>query len=242
MATRWQRVSTLGFAVCAASLLGTAHVSADPIPGNFWPNPTLETPSLTQPDAPAGWRRGGADFSDPPGPGPFTHTFWDAAAGTVSPTHALRVSDNNTQFGEWFTPDFGPDANIVPIPAGTEPLLRFHFHRNYSTSTITGDPADMRVTIRGHDGIASFGLGPDFDFVVNGTTNGAFESVTFDRPIPAPGGVPITGLLMNIASGGGGGVTGFLAIDEIYVARVVPEPASATAMLVAAGLLMWRRR
>ena len=242
MAAKQHALWTTSLAACAVSLIGSARVYADPIPGNFWPNPTLEIPSVTQPDAPAGWRRGGADFSDPPGPGPFTHTFWDGAAGTVSPTHALRVSDNNTQFGEWFTPDFGPDANIVPIPAGTEPLLRFHFHRNYSTSTITGDAPDMRVTIRGHDGIGSFGLGPDFDFVVNGTTNGAFESVTFDRPIPAPGGVPITGILMNIASGGGGGVTGFIAIDEIYVARVVPEPTSALTMLVSAGLLIRRRR
>src|SRR5262249_45126131 len=105
------------------------------------------------------------------------------------------------------------------------------------TSAPIGVGADMRVTIRGTDGIGSFGLGPNFDFLANGTTGGAFVVADFVRTLPAN----VTGIRMNIASGGGGEVTGYLAVDDISVV-VVPEPASATAMLGAASALFGRRR
>jgi hypothetical protein len=97
----------------------------------------------------------------------------------------------------------------------------------------------MRVTIRGDDGIGSFGLGPNFDFLANGTTNDAFVVADFVRTMPAG----VTGIRMNVASGGDAQVTGFLAVDDISV-RVVPEPASAMVTLVgaAAGLTLRRRR
>ena len=94
----------------------------------------------------------------------------------------------------------------------------------------------MRVTIRGTDGIGSFGLGPNFDFLANGTTGGQFVVGDFTRTLPAN----VTGIRMNIASGGSGEVTGFLAVDDISVV-VVPEPASAIAVLGVAGMMIKRR-
>lgn len=221
----------------AVSLAGASAAFADILPGSFWPNGDLETPSLTQPSAPAGWRRGGGDFADPPNnTGPFTFDFWDNVGGAVSGTHALRINDQTLSNGEWFVPDFGSDASVVTLPSGGGDFLRIRFFRKYETSSLNGDAADMRLTIRGDDGIGSFGLGPNFDFVVNGSTGGQFEVADFVRPIP----VGVTGIRINIASGGGGGVTGSLVIDDISVQRV-PEPATATVLAGAAGMMLRRR-
>jgi hypothetical protein len=221
---------TTGLTVVTVGVIGSVSVRAfgDILPGSIWPNGTLENASTTQLNSPSmndvvggpgTWRRGGGDFTGGPNPGPYTFDFWDNVAGTVSGTHALRLSDNSTtNNGEWFVPDFDADATVVPITPGS--ILRFRFFWNYSTSAPVGVGADMRVTIRGTDGIGSFGLGPNFDFLANGTTGGAFVVADFERVMPAN----VTGIRMNIASGGSGEVTGFLAVDDISVV-VVPEPA-----------------
>jgi hypothetical protein len=183
------------------------------------------------------WRRGGGDFTGGPNPGPYTFDFWDNLGGTVSGTHALRLEDTATNGnGEWFVPDFDPDASVVPVPNGA--TLRFRFFWKYETSAPVGVGADMRVTIRGTDGISSFGLGPNFDFLANGSTAGQFVVADFTRTLPAG----VIGIRMNIASGGGAEVTGSLVVDDISVV-VVPEPATATLGFVGAtGLLLRRRR
>src|SRR5690242_8894439 len=63
-----------------ASLASLALISASAaygviLPGNFWPNPTLEDASTTEANAPnmgvgGTWRRGGGDFGVPTNPGP----------------------------------------------------------------------------------------------------------------------------------------------------------------------------
>src|SRR6266550_6568979 len=151
MAGRTHQVWTVVLAAIVVSLFGAVRVRANILAGSIWPNGTLETPGAAyEPNSPAGpWRRGGGDFADPPSAGPYTFDFWDNTAGTVSGTHALRLQDNSTTGnGEWFVPDFGPDASFVPIPAGS--TLDFHFFWNYNTQ------GDMRVTIRGTDGVSSF--------------------------------------------------------------------------------------
>lgn len=234
-----------GLAACVAStFVFVGRSSADILPGSIWPNGTLETPSTTQLNAPAcgttTWRRGGADFNTPNPPATATTDFWDNVAGTVSGTHALRINDTNASGnGEWFVPDFDADAGFVPVtPGGT---YRFRFFWNYSTSAPTGVAADMRVTIRGTDGTTGnqggFGLGNQFDFLANGTTGNQFVVADFTRTLPAS----VVGIRMNIASGGGGEVTGFLAVDDISVVAV-PEPTSAIALVGAAGMLIRRRR
>jgi hypothetical protein len=241
MAGKMHRVWTVGLAAIAVSLVGSVRVHADILPGSIWPNGTLETASTTgQLNSPAmdpagTWRRGGGDFTGGPNPGPYTFDFWDNSKGTVSGTHALVLVDNATNGnGEWFVPDFDPDKTVVPVTPGSS--MEFRYFWNYATAAPTGVSADMRVTIRGDDGIGSFGLGPNFDFLANGTTNGAFVVADFVRTIPAG----VTGIRMNIASGGDGQVTGFLAVDDISV-RVVPEPTSAMVIFGAAAL-MFRRR
>jgi hypothetical protein len=237
MAGRTQKAWAIGMALFAAGSLGSVRAYGDILPGSIWPNGNLETAGAAfEPNSPQGpWRRGGGDFADPPSAGPYTFDFWDNAAGTVSGTHALRLTDNATNGnGEWFMPDFGPDAAFVPIPEGS--TLRFHFFWNYNTTAPAGVGADMRVTIRGTDGISGFGLGPNFDFLANGTTGGVFQVADFVRTMPAG----VTGIRMNIASGGDGQVTGFLAVDDISVVAV-PEPTSAIALAGAAGMLIRRR-
>jgi len=241
MAGKMHQVWTVGLAAIAVSLFGSVRVHADILPGSIWPNGNLETASTTgQLNSPAmnatgTWRRGGGDFTGGPNPGPYTFDFWDNSKGTVSGTHALVLVDNATNGnGEWFVPDFDPDKTVVPVTPGS--TLEFRYFWNYATSAPTGVSADMRVTIRGDDGIGSFGLGPNFDFLANGTTGGAFVVADFVRTIPAG----VTGIRMNIASGGDGQVTGFLAVDDISV-RVVPEPTSAMVIFGAAAL-MFRRR
>ena len=238
MTGRTQHAWAIGMAIFAAGSVGSLRAYGDILPGSIWPNGTLETPGAAfEPNSPAGpWRRGGGDFADPPSAGPYTFDFWDNTAGAVSGTHALRIQDNSpSNNGEWFMPDFGPDSAFVPVPAGGA-TLRFRFFWNYTTAAPTGVGADMRVTIRGTDGIGSFGLGPNFDFLANGTTGGQFVVGDFTRTLPAN----VTGIRMNIASGGSGEVTGFLAVDDISVV-VVPEPASAIAVLGVAGMMIKRR-
>jgi len=232
----------MGLAVLAAGAIGNTTVRADILAGSIWPNGTLESASTTgQTNSPAmsptgTWRRGGGDFTGGPNPGPYTFDLWDNSKGTVSGTHALVLQDNSTTGnGEWFVPDFDPDKTVVPIPAGS--TLEFRFFWKYQTAAPVGVGADMRVTIRGDDGIGSFGLGPNFDFLANGTTDGAFVVADFIRTMPAG----VTGIRMNVASGGDGQVTGFLAVDDISV-RVVPEPASAATVILGAAGLMFRRR
>src|SRR5438067_6900125 len=158
MPGRTRQVCTVVLAAIVVSLFGVTRVKADILAGSIWPNGNLETPSTTgQLNSPAmyptgTWRRGGGDFTGGPNPGPYTFDFWDNVAGTVSGTHALRLLDNSTTGnGEWFVPDFDPDKTVVPVTPGS--TLRFHFFWNYNTQ------GDMRVTIRGDDGISSFGLG-----------------------------------------------------------------------------------
>lgn len=252
------------FAKCCAALAigvtatfaATQRANADILPGSIWPNGNLEnasaspnqlnSPSMSNtPGGPGTWRRGGGDFTDPgANPGPYTFDKWDASHGTVSGTHALVLDDNVVGGnGEWFVPDFNFPANEldktdpVPVPSGA--TIRVRFFWNYDTHIPAGSPdgADMRVTIRGDDGISGFGLGNAFDFLANGSTGGQFVEADFIRTLPAG----VTGIRMNIASGGSGDVTGYLAVDDISVV-VVPEPASAVALIGAAGLLVRRRR
>ncbi len=243
MATRnMQRLLAGSLAVLAVGAIGNTSLRADILPGSIWPNGTLEGASTTGQmnspamDAAGTWRRGGGDFTGGPNPGPYTFDQWDNSKGTVSGTHALVLVDNSTTGnGEWFVPDFDPDKTVVPVTPGS--TLEFRFFWNYATSAPAGVNADMRVTIRGDDGIGSFGLGPNFDFLANGTTNGAFVVGDFVRTIPAT----VTGIRMNVASGGDALVTGFLAVDDISV-RVVPEPASAALVMLGAAGFMFRRR
>ncbi len=240
---RGKQVLRWSFMLCAATaFIGAGKASARPLlAGSIWPNGNLENASsspleLNSPsmnNAPGGagtWRRGGGDFTGGANPGPYNFDLWDNSHGTVSGTHALVVVDNSpTSNGEWFVPDFDVDATVVPVtPGGT---YDFHFSWNFNTV------GDMRVTIRGDDGIGSFGLGNAFDFLANGSTGGAFVVADFVRTLPAN----CTGIRMNIASGGGSEVTGFLAVDDISVVAV-PEPTCAFALVAAAGLLVRRRR
>jgi hypothetical protein len=235
-----RRIWTIGAVALTAGVFAETGARADILPDSIWPNGNLEAPSATQANSPAmqpngTWRRGGGDFGAPNNPGPYTFDFWDDVGGAVSGTHALRLVDNSTSGnGEWFVPDFDPDATVVNVPAGA--TLRFRFFWKYQTTAPAGVGADMRVTIRGTDGIGSFGLGPNFDFLANGTTNNQFVEADFTRTLPPQ----VTGIRMNIASGGDAQVTGFLVVDDISVV-IIPEPASA-AIVGVGGLVAARRR
>lgn len=210
MAARWELLRTAGLGVMAVGFLGTVEAIGQLLPGNFWPNPTLETPAAGDPTRPEGWLRGGGDYGSP---GPFNFDFWDTAS-SVSPDHSLLVTDNSTGGnGEWFF------ENPVLLPAGAVPGTDLFIRMNRKWNVV-GTPGEMRLSIVWHDGIGFFA---DTHFVVLGPPSSqqpTFLEETFQRTIPANA----TGMRIVVASGGGGDVTGFIAVDDISVSRI-PEPA-----------------
>ena len=147
---------SLALAVAGACVMGN-KASARPglLPGNSWPNPTLETQATTQDfpgdtlDRPQGWHRGGADYNNPAP----TITFWTTTM-SLSPTHSLYDMDHDVNnYGEWFS-----DFNPVPAGSGGTGVpfqLRFNWKYNIQNEV-------SRVSVRWGDAAGNdIGGGPD---------------------------------------------------------------------------------
>ena len=86
-----------------ALLIGIGLARADFLPNNFWPNAAFENGSnLDQTNGtPAGWNQGGSDPT-------ICQVTTNAS---VSPTHALMLSDSDTgNYGEWYS-----DLNLAGL-------------------------------------------------------------------------------------------------------------------------------
>ncbi len=181
--------------------------------GNFFPNPTFEVGSLLDDPAaasPAGWTRGGND----------TTIDQVTTSNSVSPTHSLSLVDNSDTYGEWY-------QYLTLSGVATDDVLDVQFFRLYDT---TG--GNMRLTFGFRDaGGVSFG--PEYNFEVGGLSPGWLGSVAaspFERVsgrfiVPAGTGQ----LSVKFASGGSGGVTGTMVIDDLSVRISVPVITSITA-------------
>src|SRR6267154_402131 len=123
---------TLGMLTILTSILiltAAMRLSAGLLPGNIWPNPTLELDANFD-GVPDFWHRGGSDT---------TIDVWTVAL-SVSPTHSFQLNDTSaTAYGEWYT-------DQLTIHGGTNYLLRYNLR--YLVTNI----GPMRVTVNFYDG------------------------------------------------------------------------------------------
>ena len=176
--------------------------------GNFFPNPTFEVGSLLDdPSAasPAGWTRGGND----------TTIDRVTTNNSVSPTHSLSLVDNSLSYGEWY------QYLTLPAAATNEnDVLDVQFFRLYDTTD-----GNMRLTF-GFRNAAGSSFGTESNFEVGGQSPGwagsiaasPFERVSGRFLVPAGA----AQLSVKFASGGSGGVTGTMVIDDLSVRVSVP--------------------
>src|SRR6266446_9673074 len=74
-------------------VLAPSLLQAGLLPGNFWPNPTLETDSNSD-GIPDFWNKGGSSTAI---------DLWTTSL-SVSATHAFQLNDTNTTaYGEWYS-------------------------------------------------------------------------------------------------------------------------------------------
>ena len=184
------------------------------LPGNFFPNPTFEVGSLLDDPAaasPASWTRGGSDAT----------SDQVTTSNSVSPTHSLSLVDNSVgTYGEWY-------QYLTLDGVATDDVLDVQFFRIYSTTN-----GNMRLTFGFRDaGGVSFG--PEYNFEIGGQSPGWLGSVAaspFERVsgrFVVPAGT--AQLSAKFASGGSGGVTGTMVIDDLSVRISIPVITSITA-------------
>ena len=147
------------------------------LPGNFWPNPTLETNSGGMPDF---WHKGGNSTAI---------DLWTTLL-SVSPTHSFQLNDTNTSaYGEWY-------SDRLNITGGANYLLRYNLR--YTITNV----GPMRVTVNFYtapgtliSGISYFLTGAhDFweEFTQSFTAPGS--AATLNLSFTSGGGVDVTGL------------------------------------------------
>src|SRR5450631_2734637 len=100
---RRTRVATRRFCLCwlSACLLFASPSMAGLLPGNLWPNPTLETDSNSD-GVPDFWHKGGSD--------PNIESW--TTASFVSAAHAFKLNDSSaSNYGEWY-------SDLLPVVSG----------------------------------------------------------------------------------------------------------------------------
>lgn len=91
------------------SLTGGPRLAAGLLPGNIWPNPTLETDANAD-GVPNFWNRGGSLTAI---------DVWTAAL-SVSPTHSFQLNvTSTTAYGEW-------NSDWLNITGGTNCQFRYN--------------------------------------------------------------------------------------------------------------------
>jgi hypothetical protein len=194
-------VKTIIALIAGTVLLAAPRLSAQLLPGNFWPNPDFEIGDNL--DLPEGtlnnWSRGGAN------PG-----ICQVSPIASSPSHALAVVDTDNQYGEWYC-----DVSLGGrAEAGDALDLRWS-----EVYDIIG--SEMRVTL------VFFGSGGGMvgakHFVVRGQSEGftgdlaTSPFVLRNESIDVPEGAAT--LRISLVSGGSLETTGTLIIDALSVAR-----------------------
>ena len=105
-------------------VLAPPLLQAGLLPGNFWPNPTLETDANSD-GVPDFWHKGGSSTAI---------DLWTTSL-SVSPTHSFQLNDTSTTaYGEWY-------SDRLNITAGTNYQLRYNLR--YTITNI----GPMRVTV-----------------------------------------------------------------------------------------------
>jgi enoyl-[acyl-carrier-protein] reductase (NADH) len=188
-------------------------VARAPVPtllfGNFWVNPSFELgENLHQPEGTvSNWNRGG---NTPAICQVVTNNF--ASAG-----HALALIDTNAGdfYGEWYS-----DMPLAGHAGGGD-TLNLQWFEMYQLSG-----PEMRLTVLFFSGTDAV-LG-ETHFVTSGTSSpgwsGSVENSSFTKrnsSVTVPAGA--VKMRFSLVSGGPGTITGIMIIDDLSVARVVPE-------------------
>ena len=179
----------LGLRLAAALLWLLAQpLGAALLPGNIWPNPTLESDSNGD-GVPDFWHRGGSDVAI---------DLWTTAT-SVSLTHSFRLNDTSAvSYGEWY-------SDLISITGGTSYQLR------YNLRYIVTNIGSMRVTVNFYDAGSVYLSGLSYLFSGN---HDFWEEMT--QQFTAPAGAAKLGL--SFTSGGGVDVTGQAWLDDISLA------------------------
>jgi hypothetical protein len=172
-------------------ILAPALLQAGILPGNFWPNPTLETDANSD-GVPDFWHKGGSSAAI---------DLWTTSL-SISPTHSFQLNDTNTTaYGEWY-------SDHLNITAGTNYQLRYNLR--YTNININIGP--MRVTVNFYNAADTYLSGVSYTFA------GTHDWGEMTQQFTAPAGA--AKLALTFTSGGGVDVTGQAWLDDISLATV----------------------
>ncbi len=169
----------------------TSFLQAGILPGNIWPNPTLELDANSD-GTPDFWHKGGNSTAI---------DLWTTTL-SVSPTHSFQLNDSSTgAYGEWY-------SDRVNITAGANYQLRYNLR--YTVTNV----GPMRVTVNFYTAADAYVTGVSYLF------SGAHDFwEEFTQSFTPPAGVAKLGL--SFTSGGGLDVTGLAWLDDISLAPTV---------------------
>jgi hypothetical protein len=190
----WKRAARLTVLLLAAMLplSGVRVFAAGLLPGNIWPNPTLELDSNGD-GVPDFWHRGGSEVAS---------DVWTTAL-SVSLNHSFQLKDLSTgAYGEWY-------SDLLDITGGTNYQLR------YNLRYLVTNVGPMRVTVNFYNAANVYLSGLSYLF---SGTHDFWEEMT--QQFTAPAGAAKMGL--SFTSGGGAEVTGQAWLDDISLAGINP--------------------
>jgi hypothetical protein len=171
-----------------ALLLAPPLLQAGLLPGNLWPNPTLESDANSD-GVPDFWHRGGTSAAIDL----WTTSLW------VSATHTFQLNDaSTTDYGEWY-------SDQLSITGGTNYQLRYNLR--YTVTNI----GPMRVTVNFYNATATLFSSVSYQFA---GAHDFWEEMT--QQITTPSGA--VKLNLSFTSGGGLDVTGQAWLDDISLA------------------------
>jgi hypothetical protein len=171
-------------------VLAPPLVQAGLLPGNFWPNPTLELDSNGD-GVPDFWNKGGSSTAI---------DLWTTTL-SVSPTHSFELNDTSTTaYGEWY-------SDHLNITGGAIYQLR------YNLFYIVTNVGPMRVTVNFYNSANS--LFSSLSYTFAGMHN-FWEEIT--QQFTAPAGA--AKLALTFTSGGGLDVTGQAWLDDVSLAAL----------------------
>ena len=189
-AGRSRACSVLACLTLALLLAGARQLWAGQLPGNIWPNPTLELDANSD-GIPDFWHRGGSSTGI---------DLWVTTI-SVSPTHSFELNDVSTSaYGEWY-------SDQISITAGISYQIR------YNLRYVVTNVGPMRVTVNFYDAGSSLLSGQSY-FLAG--THDFWEELTQQFTTPANA----AKLGLSFTSGGGLDVTGQAWLDDISLAPV----------------------
>jgi hypothetical protein len=169
-------------------VLPPSRLQAGLLPGNFWPNPTLELDANSD-GVTDFWHKGGSSTAI---------DLWTTAL-SVSPAHAFQLNDASaTDYGEWY-------SDQLNITGGANYQLRYNLR--YTITNI----GPMRVTVNFYN--AATTLFSSVSYLFAGAHD-FWEEMTQQFTTPSNA----VKLSLSFTSGGGVDVTGQAWLDDVSLA------------------------